>query len=158
MIGSRRKGELCASRSRIACGHALLLGATGSGKTILQVLLALRRDQAWIRCGLIDPKGDDSVLERSRMRRAARADRLTVLGPEGEDGLQPVQRGTDTEIADKMLAAEIFTEPHYQRLAQRYLGHVVRSLRSAGDDRQPRHCPSSTCTADGWPSLARKTA
>ena len=31
-----------------------------------------------------------------------------------------------------MLAAELFTEPHYQRLAQRYIGHVVRALRLAG--------------------------
>ena len=33
-----------------------------------------------------------------------------------------------------MLASEHFTEPHYQRQAQRYLGHVVRALRDAGVD------------------------
>ena len=27
----------------------------------------------------------------------------------------------------------MFTEPHYQRLAQRYIGHVVRALRLAGE-------------------------
>jgi conjugal transfer pilus assembly protein TraD len=40
--------------------------------------------------------------------------------------------GFDTEIADKLLATETFTEPHFERLAQRYLGHAVRALRGAG--------------------------
>jgi hypothetical protein len=26
----------------------------------------------------------------------------------------------------------VFTESHYQRLAQRYIGHVIRALRLAG--------------------------
>jgi type IV secretory pathway TraG/TraD family ATPase VirD4 len=41
----------------------------------------------------------------------------------------PYACGGETEIADKALAGERFTEPHYQRQAQRYLGHVVRALR-----------------------------
>jgi type IV secretory pathway TraG/TraD family ATPase VirD4 len=44
----------------------------------------------------------------------------------------PYARGSDTEIADKALASERFTEPHYQRQAQRFLGHVVRVLRESG--------------------------
>jgi type IV secretory pathway TraG/TraD family ATPase VirD4 len=44
----------------------------------------------------------------------------------------PYARGSETEIADKALAGERFTEPHYQRQAQRYLGHAVRALRAAG--------------------------
>ncbi len=47
-------------------------------------------------------------------------------------GVQPVCAAErDTEIADKALAGEHFTEPHYLRQAQRYLGHVVRTLRRA---------------------------
>jgi type IV secretory pathway TraG/TraD family ATPase VirD4 len=44
----------------------------------------------------------------------------------------PYETGSDTEIADKLLAGETFTEPHYQRLAQRYLGHLIRALRGTG--------------------------
>jgi type IV secretory pathway TraG/TraD family ATPase VirD4 len=43
----------------------------------------------------------------------------------------PYARGSASEIADKLLAGERFSEPHYQRQAQRYLGHVVRTLREA---------------------------
>ncbi|MHB8234541.1 MAG: TraM recognition domain-containing protein, partial [Solirubrobacteraceae bacterium] len=46
----------------------------------------------------------------------------------------PFARGGDTEIADKVLAGERFTEPHYLRQAQRMLGHVARTLRAAGTE------------------------
>jgi hypothetical protein len=39
--------------------------------------------------------------------------------------------GSDGEIADKALAGETFTEPHYLRQAQRYLAHAVRVMRAA---------------------------
>jgi len=64
-IGFSRKGELV--RVPIASARsvmALIVGATGSGKTILMLLLALaaiKRGQGVI---LIDPKGDDFVLEQ----------------------------------------------------------------------------------------------
>jgi len=51
--------------------------------------------------------------------------------PEGECVYNPYALGGASEIADKALAGEHFTEPHYLRQAQRYLGHVVRALRQA---------------------------
>jgi hypothetical protein len=53
------------------------------------------------------------------------------VGSTRQDDLQPLRGGSNTEIADKLLADEVFTDPHYQRLAQRYLGHVIRTLRLA---------------------------
>jgi type IV secretory pathway TraG/TraD family ATPase VirD4 len=41
----------------------------------------------------------------------------------------PFAHGTDTELADKILAGESYTELHYLRQAQRYLGHTVRTLK-----------------------------
>jgi type IV secretory pathway TraG/TraD family ATPase VirD4 len=133
VIGFSRQGELV--RVPIAGSRAvmsLLLGATGSGKTVVQVLLAL----AAIRRGLgviyIDPKGDDFVHEELRAAAARAGRQFRPWDPQGQTIYNPYDRGTNTEIADKLLAAEVFTEPHYQRLAQRYIGHVVRALRLAG--------------------------
>ena len=109
----------------------LLLGATGSGKTILQVLLALAAIKRGMGVIYIDPKGDDFVREQLRDAAAREGRRLREWGPQGKTIYNPYERGSDTEIADKLLAAEVFTEPHYQRLAQRYIGHVVRALRLA---------------------------
>ena len=52
--------------------------------------------------------------------------------PRGPSIYNPYAHGSETEIADKALAGERFTEPHYLRQAQRYLGHEVRVLRRAG--------------------------
>jgi conjugal transfer pilus assembly protein TraD len=111
--------------------HTLLLGATGSGKTV---------SEAWIACRLvahghgaivIDPKGDEML--RAELRRIARLSRRRFLEwtPEGPCAYNPYANGTDTEIADKALAGEVFTEPHYLRLAQRYVGHAVRAMHAA---------------------------
>lgn len=133
VIGFSRQGELV--RVPIAGWRAvmsLLLGATGSGKTVVQVLLALAATRRNFGVIYIDPKGDDFVLEQLRAA-ASRAGRpFRVWDPQGETIYNPYDRGSNTEIADKLLAAEVFTEPHYQRLAQRYIGHVIRALRLAG--------------------------
>ncbi len=39
----------------------------------------------------------------------------------------PYASGSDSEIADKALAGERFTEPHYLRQAQRFLGRRCAS-------------------------------
>ena len=132
-IGFTRKGELV--RIPVAGSRAvmsLLLGATGSGKTILQVLLALAAIKRGLGVIYIDPKGDDFVREQLRSGSGREGRRLARWDPQGKTIYNPYDRGSDTEIADKLLAAEVFTEPHYQRLAQRYIGHVVRALRLAG--------------------------
>jgi conjugal transfer pilus assembly protein TraD len=81
---------------------------------------------------VIDPKGDGAM--RAAVDRAARlaGKAFVEWTPEGPCVYNPFARGGDTEIADKALAGERFTEPHYLRQAQRFLGHVVRALHGAG--------------------------
>jgi type IV secretory pathway TraG/TraD family ATPase VirD4 len=135
VIGFTRKGELV--RVPIASWRAvmsLLLGATGSGKTILQVLLALAAIKRGFGVIYIDPKGDDFVRPHLSAAASRAGRQFREWDPQGKTIYNPYDRGSNTEIADKLLAAEVFTEPHYQRLAQRYLGHVIRALRLAGVD------------------------
>ncbi|HEY1834022.1 MAG TPA: DUF87 domain-containing protein [Solirubrobacteraceae bacterium] len=112
--------------------HALILGATGSGKTVTQALLtdgAIRRGMAAV---VIDPKGDGALRGVARDAAAATGRPLFEWTPRGPCSYNPYARGGETEIADRVLAAERFTEPHYLRQAQRYLGHAVRVLRARG--------------------------
>ena len=69
---------------------------------------------------------------REELRHAAELSgrRFLEWTPDGASVYNPFGRGSETEIADKALAGERFTEPHYQRQAQRYMGHLVRALRS----------------------------
>src|SRR3954452_20447660 len=112
--------------------HALVVGATGSGKTVTQAFIAGRLIRAGHGAVVIDPKGDR--LLRDELEDAARKARraFRVWTPEGPAVYNPFAHGTDTELADKVLAGETYTEPHYLRQAQRYLGHAVRALRGNG--------------------------
>lgn len=112
--------------------HTLVLGATGSGKTVSEAWVASRLIGAGHGAVVIDPKGDPllrNTLAAAAGRRGARFHEWT---PEGPCSYNPYAHGTDTEIADKALAGELFTEPHYLRQAQRYLGHAVRTMHAAG--------------------------
>lgn len=61
-----------------------------------------------------------------------RGARFLERTPEGPLAYNPYAQGSDTEIADKALSGETFTEPHYLRRAQRYLGHAIRVMHTAG--------------------------
>jgi len=112
--------------------HTLLVGATGSGKTVTQTWMAVRAIERGMGAIVIDPKGDGDM--RAAIARAADAAGRGFIEwtPRGPSVYNPFAHGSETEIADKVLAGERFTEPHYLRQAQRLLGHVVRALRAAG--------------------------
>ncbi len=111
--------------------HTLVVGATGSGKTVTQTSIAVTAIERGMGSVVVDPKGDRAM--RGELRQAAHAAGKAFIEwtPEGSAVYNPLARGSETEVADKALAGEHFTEPHYLRQAQRYLGHVVRSLRRA---------------------------
>jgi conjugal transfer pilus assembly protein TraD len=111
--------------------HTLVVGATGSGKTVSEAWVACRLVEAGHGAIVIDPKGD-AMLHAELKGAAKRAGReFLEWTPEGPTAYNPYGQGTDSEIADKALAGELFTEPHYQRQAQRYLGHAVRVMHAA---------------------------
>ena len=130
MIGVAESGGVVSIPFGGAAGgtHTLLVGATGSGKTVTQTWMAARAIERGMAAIVIDPKGDRDMREEL-VRAAFIAGRSFVeWTPEGPAVYNPFFRGSETEIADKALAGERFTEPHYMRQAQRYLGHVVRAL------------------------------
>ncbi len=112
--------------------HTLIVGATGSGKTVTATWIATQAVHAGMSVIVVDPKGDRSMREELAHAAHLRDRPMLWWTPDGPSVYNPYARGTDSEIADKALAGERFTEPHYLRQAQRYLGHEVRALRAAG--------------------------
>jgi hypothetical protein len=132
-IGISRRGDT----SRVPFGrsrgvHAIVLGATGSGKTVSQAAIA----QAYVLAGLpaivIDPKGD-TYLRRVLSDAAWTAGvRFIEWKPTGHTVYNPFGRGGPTEITDKALAGHRWSEPHYELITQRLLGQVLTTMRAAG--------------------------
>ena len=115
-------------------GHALVVGATGSGKTVTETSIATHAIERGMGAIVVDPKGDRDMRERVRRAALAAGREFLEWTPDGDCVYNPYALGGASEIADKALAGEQFTEPHYLRQAQRYLGHAVRVLRMAGLD------------------------
>ncbi len=112
--------------------RALIVGAPGTGKTVTTAAIV----GAYIDQGLpvvcVDPKGDPSLREHLAMAAGRRKTRLIEWTPDGGSIYNPLSRGDATEIADKALAGEHWSEPHYLRQAQRYLGWELRVLSEVG--------------------------
>jgi hypothetical protein len=135
LIGEEPNGQLV----RIPLGgpngggtHTLVVGATRSGKTVTMTWMAVRAIEHGMGAIVVDPKGDRDL--RRNLREAALSAGRTFVEwtPQGPGTYNPYAYGSDSEIADKLLAGEQWSEPHYLRQAQRYLGQEVRLLRAAG--------------------------
>jgi conjugal transfer pilus assembly protein TraD len=109
----------------------LVLGATGSGKTVTETWIATRLVEHGHGAVVIDPKGDPLLHQALAQAAQTQGRRFLEWSPQGPCSYNPYGHGGDTEIADKALVGELFTEPHYLRQAQRYLGHAVRAMRQA---------------------------
>ena len=113
--------------------HTLVVGATGSGKTVTMSWIAVRAIEHGMGAIVVDPKGDRDL--RRHLGDAALAAGVPFYEwtPKGPSVYNPYARGGATEIADKLLAGERYSEPHYLRQAQRYLGQEIRLLQQAGE-------------------------
>jgi type IV secretory pathway VirB4 component len=111
--------------------HVFVSGATGAGKTnTLTVILesAIRRGKPVI---IVDGKGDSAFLEEMREMSEAYGREFQGFSYHGKTHYNPFRHGTPTELKDKMMAMEEWSEPYYQRAAERYLQLIFRVLQLA---------------------------
>jgi hypothetical protein len=133
-IGVNRRGSVVTVPFGSVRGvHALVLGATGAGKTVTKAGVT----EAYVDCGLpaivIDPKGDH-FLRRTVRDAAERAGMpFREWSPRGRAIYNPFERGGPTEIADKALCGHEWSEPHYELATQRLLGYVLTTMQAAGE-------------------------
>jgi hypothetical protein len=131
-LGVDDRGRDVRLTDRQLAAHGLIIGASGAGKST--TLLGILSDQ--IERGLpvvaLDLKGSPAFV-RELERAAARAGRpFRVWTPDGPSHWNPLAHGNATELKDKLIATERFTEPHYQRAAERYVQTVLQVLQATG--------------------------
>ena len=118
--------------------HGLLLGASGSGKSNALLWCVARHIDAGFGAVVIDMKGDQ-LLERRLEAEAVAADRPFFCWTlEGGDRWNPLARGDRSELKDKLIASEQFTERHYQAMYERYLLNLFRALEDRPAERHLR--------------------
>ncbi|MBV9001220.1 MAG: DUF853 family protein [Solirubrobacterales bacterium] len=115
--------------------HGLILGAAGSGKSItLSTILcdAIRRGLPVV---AIDLKGSNRFGVQLQQAAQAAGREFQYFKLDGIGHWNPLQHGDATELKDKLISFERFTEPHYQRAAERYLQTAIQVLQQARPDR-----------------------
>lgn len=113
--------------------RGLVVGAPGAGKTVTMAAIAAAYVEAGLPVVVVDPKGDAQLGGALRELGEALGRRYLEWSTEGPATYNPLGRGDSTEVADKALAGETWSEPHYLRQAQRYLGWVFRAIEAAGE-------------------------
>lgn len=113
--------------------HTLICGATGAGKTnTLLVILesAIRRGKPVI---VVDGKGDSRFFYSVRKMAEASGRVFQGFTYKGSTHYNPLRHGVPTELKDKLMGFEEWSEPYYKRGAERYLQTVFRVLQLAGE-------------------------
>lgn len=140
-----RDGRLAVGRTRVGQSvgipfadssggrHTLVVGATGKGKTVTETWIAARAVEGGLGAVVVDPKGDPRMREQLCAAAEQAGRPFLEWTPLGPSVYNPFASGSPTSIADRALAGERFTEPHYLRQAQRYLGHAAGVLLAAGE-------------------------
>ena len=129
-LGLDNRGQLVWQRLGLQGGrHTLLIGATGSGKTTTMLWALLRHLDAGFGAIVVDAKGDPELLGRCRAEARSRGRPFYCFSLDAPgQPWNPLCYGSASERADKLIAAEEWTEPHYKRLYQRYLLAVFSAL------------------------------
>lgn len=137
VLGVDRHGRLVRLGDNELSAHGLILGASGAGKTT--TLLTILTDQ--VRRGrsvvAIDMKGSPAFVRVLAESAAAAGRPITVWTLDGGAHWNPLAHGNATELKDKLIATERFTEPHYMRAAERYIQTVLQVAGQAHPDRPP---------------------
>ena len=111
--------------------HGLILGASGAGKTTTLLRILTEQISTGQPVIAIDMKGSPTFARTLAETCVIARRPFQLWTMEGGATWNPLQYGNPTELKDKLIATERFTEPHYQRAAERYLQTVLGVLQAA---------------------------
>jgi hypothetical protein len=136
-LGVDHRGERVVLSDEQLSAHGLILGAAGAGKstTLLTILCdQIRRGHSVV---AIDVKGSPAFAQQLADAAAAARRPFKLWTLDGPSHWNPLGHGNATELKDKLIATERFTEPHYKRAAERYVQTVMQVLVHVHPDRAP---------------------
>lgn len=131
-LGTDERGREVALGAGQLAAHGLIVGASGAGKstTLLRILgEQIARGQPVV---AIDLKGSPQFARSLRAAAASAGRPFALWTPEGPSHWNPLAHGNPTELKDKLVSTERFTEPHYLRAAERYVQTALQVLEATG--------------------------
>jgi conjugal transfer pilus assembly protein TraD len=131
VLGADSTGRQVVLSDRQLSAHTVILGASGAGKstTMLSILTDhVRRGRPVV---ALDMKGSPAFARELAAAAAAAGRPFRLWTPDGPGHWNPLAHGNATELKDKLIATERFTEPHYQRAAERYVQIALQALHQA---------------------------
>jgi type IV secretory pathway TraG/TraD family ATPase VirD4 len=136
-LGTDSRGRPISIAEHELAAHGLILGASGAGKTTTLLTIVreqVKRDRPVV---AIDMKGSPAFAAALADAAAAAGRPFRIWTPDGPSHWNPLAHGNATELKDKLIATERFTEPHYQRAAERYVQNVLQVLVASRPERRP---------------------
>ncbi|MGN6169751.1 MAG: type IV secretory system conjugative DNA transfer family protein [Solirubrobacteraceae bacterium] len=117
--------------------HTVIVGASGSGKST--TLLRILTDQIQGGNGVvaIDLKGSPAFADQLARAADQAGRQFRLWTPDGSASWNPLAHGNATQLKDKLISTEWFTEIHYQRAAERYLQSALQVLKAARGPLRP---------------------
>jgi conjugal transfer pilus assembly protein TraD len=128
VLGSDASGGQVRLSDRQLSAHALILGASGAGKSTTLLRLLTAHVERGLPVLAIELKGSPAFAHILAESAASAGRPFRLWTPDGPNHWNPLQYGNATELKDKLIATERFTEPHYQRAAERYVQTVLQVL------------------------------
>ncbi len=136
-LGLDSSGEEVQLGERELSAHGLILGASGAGKSTSLLAIISEQIARGAPVVAIDLKGSPAFARDLAAACAAAGRPFAVWTPDGPAHWNPLAHGNPTELKDKLIATERFTEPHYQRAAERYAQSALQVLHDAHPQRPP---------------------
>jgi hypothetical protein len=137
VLGVDRAGRAAMLGDRELAAHGLVLGASGAGKSTTLLRILTERIRGGHPVVAIDLKGSPGFARELLDAADTGGRRFRVWTPDGPERWNPLAHGNATELKDKLIATERFTEPHYRRAAERYVQLALQVLEQLAPDRPP---------------------
>lgn len=137
LLGTMSNGRPFRLSDHQLSAHTLILGASGAGKSNTLLTILADHIERGRGAAVIDMKGSRAFARElaAAAEQAGRPFRLWTL--DGPGHWNPLAHGNPSEVKDRIIGAERWTEPHYQRAAERYVQTALQVWEQARPGRAP---------------------
>jgi conjugal transfer pilus assembly protein TraD len=131
-LGTGERGRAVVLAEEQLAAHGLIVGASGAGKSTTMLRLLSEHIAQGRPVVALDLKGSPQFVRALEAATLQAGRPFLLWTPEGPHRWNPLAHGNPTELKDKLIRTERFSEPHYLRAAERYVQTALQVLQATG--------------------------